>query len=94
MRQRVALVNTVFSVRTHNKQSLNIKLPQLCGTKRSNMKKKKTKWDKLPIMCWSLTLYKEDDKGNQKFYEYTGDHSFVAEGMENEYLSEIDGEDA
>ena len=29
-----------------------------------------------------------------KFYEYTGDHSFVAEGMENEYLSEIDGEDA
>ena len=58
------------------------------------MKKKKTKWDKLPIMCWSLTLYKEDDKGNQKFYEYTGDHSFVAEGMENEYLSEIDGEDA
>ena len=54
----------------------------------------KTKWDKLPIMCWSLTLYKEDDKGNQKFYEYTGDHSFVSEGMENEYLSEIDGEDA
>ena len=57
------------------------------------MKKKKTKWDKLPIMCWSLTLYKEDDKGNQKFYEYTGDHSFVSEGMENEYLSEIDGEE-
>ena len=51
------------------------------------MKKKKTKWDKLPIMCWSLTLYKEDDKGNQKFYEYTGDHSFVSEGMEmNTYL--------
>ena len=57
------------------------------------MKKKKTKRDKLTIMCWSLTLYKEDDKGNQKFYEYTGDHSFVAEGMENEYLSEIDGEE-
>ena len=32
--------------------------------------KKKTNWDELPIMCWKLTLYKEDDKGNQKFYEY------------------------
>jgi len=32
MRQRVALVYTVFSVRTHNEQGLNIKLPQLCGT--------------------------------------------------------------
>jgi len=28
MRQRVAPVNTIFSVRTHNEQSLNIKLPQ------------------------------------------------------------------
>ena len=53
-----------------------------------------TKWKKLPIMCWSLTLYKEDDKGKQKFYESTGDHSFVSEGMENEYLSEIDAKDA
>ena len=33
---------------------------------------------------------KEDNKGNQKFYEYTGDHSFISEGMENEYLNEID----
>jgi len=49
-----------------------------------------TKWKKLPIMCWSLTLYKEDDKGKQKFYEYTGDHSFVLEGIENEYLNEIE----
>ena len=57
------------------------------------MKKKKTNWDELPIGCWSLTLYREDDKGNQKFYEYTGDHSFITECMENEYLSEIDGED-
>jgi len=55
---------------------------------------KKENWDALPIMCWKLTLYKENDKGKMKFYEYTGDHSFVAEGMENEYLSEIDGEDA
>ena len=51
--------------------------------------KKKTNWDELPIMCWKLTLYKENDKGKMKFYEYTGDHSFVSEGMENEYLSEI-----
>ena len=64
--------------------------------------KKKTNWEELPIMCWKLTLYKEDDKGNQKFYEYTGDHSFISmaiehislEDMENEYLSEIDAEDA
>ena len=54
----------------------------------------KTNWDALPIMCWKLTLYKENDKGKQKYYEYRGDHSFIAEGMENEYLSEIDKEDA
>ena len=24
--------------------------------------KKKTNWDELPIMCWKLTLYKENDK--------------------------------
>ena len=52
-----------------------------------------TKWKKLPIMCWSLTLHKEDNKGNQKFYEYTGDPSFIPEGMENEYLNEINKED-
>ena len=56
--------------------------------------KKKTNWDELPIMCWKLTLYRENDKGKMKFYEYTGDHSFVSEGMENEYLSEIDAKDA
>ena len=55
---------------------------------------KKENWDALPIMCWKLTLYKENDKGKQKFYEYTGDHSFVSEGMENEWLNEIDKEDA
>jgi len=94
MRQRVAPVNTIFLGTPQNKHMVALKLPCLWYNKRSNMNKNKTKWDKLPIMCWSLTLYKEDDKGNQKFYEYTGDHSFVAEGMENEYLSEIDGEDA
>ena len=43
MRHRVALVNTIFSVRTHNKQSLNIKLPQLCGTKTNKGVKMKLK---------------------------------------------------
>jgi hypothetical protein len=53
----------------------------------------KKKWGKLPIMCWSLTLYKEDEKGNQKFYEYNGDHSFVSEGIDNEDLREISEEE-
>ena len=52
-----------------------------------------TKWKKLPIMCWSLTLYKEDNKGNQKFYEYNGDHSFISEGIDNEDLREINEEE-
>ena len=38
---------------------------------------KKENWDELPIMCWKLTLYKENNKGKQKFYEYTGDHSLL-----------------
>ena len=54
----------------------------------------KINWDVLPIMCWKLTLYKEDKKGKQIFYEYTGDHSFISEGMENAWLNEIDKEDA
>ena len=53
----------------------------------------KKKWDKLPIMCWSLTLYKEDEKGNQKFYEYNGDQSFISEGIDNEDLGEISEEE-
>ena len=52
-----------------------------------------TKWKKLPIMCWSLTLYKEDNKGNQKFYEYNGDHSFISESIDNEDLREINEEE-
>ena len=53
------------------------------------MSKKKTNWGELPLMCWSLTLYREDGKGKQKFYEYNGDHSFVSEGIDNEDLREI-----
>ena len=54
----------------------------------------KNKWDKLPLMTWKFTMYKEDAKGNQKFYEYTGDHSSFTYGMDKEDLNEIDKEDA
>ena len=37
-------------------------------------------------------MYKEDEKGNQKFYEYTGDHSGFTDGIDNEDLNEIDKE--
>ena len=26
----------------------------------------KKKWDKLPLMTWKFTMYREDEKGNQK----------------------------
>ena len=53
MRQRVAPVNTIFSVRTHNKQSLNIKLPQLCGTNKGDkMKCEDCKSENLHWLSW------------------------------------------
>ena len=55
---------------------------------------KRNKWEKLPLMTWKFTMYKEDEKGNQKFYEYTGDHSGFTDGIDNEDLNEIDKEDA
>jgi len=54
----------------------------------------KKKWDKLPLMTWKFTMYKEDEKGNQKFYEYTGDHAFCTEYIDVEDLNEIDAKDA
>ena len=39
-------------------------------------------------------MYKQDAKGNQKFYEYQGDHSSFTYGIDNEDLNEIDKEDA
>jgi len=39
-------------------------------------------------------MYKQDKGGNQKFYEYTGDHSSFTYGIDNEDLNEIDKEDA
>ena len=55
-------------------------------------KKKQDKWDKLETQIWRVVLFKEDNKGNQKFYEYDGDHSCIAEKMsdvDNEDLNEI-----
>ena len=52
----------------------------------------KTDWDKLETKIWRVVLFKEDNKGNQKFYEYDGDHSSIAEQMsdvDNEDLNEI-----
>ncbi len=54
----------------------------------------KKKWDKLPLMTWKFTMYREDEKGNQKFYEYNGDHSSFTDGIDNEDLVELDKEDA
>ena len=59
--------------------------------KKRNIKKK---WNKLPLMTWKFTMYKEDEKGNQKFYEYNGDHSSFTDGIDNKDLVEIDKEDA
>ena len=57
--------------------------------KKRNIKKK---WNKLPLMTWKFTMYREDEKGNQKFYEYNGDHSSFTDGIEDEYLEEIKSE--
>ena len=55
-------------------------------------KKKQDKWDKLETKIWRVVLFKEDKEGSQKFYEYNGDHSCIAEQMsdvDNEDLNEI-----
>jgi hypothetical protein len=50
---------------------------------------KKVNWDSLPVMTWKLTLYKEDDEGNQKFYEphQDFDYSNLSEGFSNDEFS-------
>ena len=52
---------------------------------------KKTNWNKIRPMVWSIKYYKEDDKGNTKFYETSDDfdHSHFAEYVDNEDLVEI-----
>ena len=61
--------------------------------KKRNIKKK---WDKIRPSVWSITYYKEDDKGNTKFYTTSDhfDHSHFAEYVDNEDLVEIDPKDA
>ena len=52
----------------------------------------KTNWDKLETKIWRVVLFKENEKGEQKFYEYDGDHSWIAEPLydvEPEYLCDI-----
>ena len=48
--------------------------------------------DKIRPSVWSITYYKEDDKGNTKFYTTSDhfDHSHFAEYVDNEDLVEID----
>jgi hypothetical protein len=57
---------------------------------------KKVNWDSLPVMVWKLTFYKEDDEGNQKFYEPYEDFDYfsLSEGFSNSDLVEINEEDA
>jgi len=54
---------------------------------------KKTNWNELPIRIWRVVLYKDNDRGQQKFYEFDGDHSSIAQsfddGVENKDLIEI-----
>ena len=55
----------------------------------------KTNWSKIPTGIWKVVLFKENKKGEQKFYEYDGDHSFIAEQMydvEDKYLRELEDE--
>lgn len=55
----------------------------------------KTNWSKIETEIWKVVLFKENAKGEQKFYEYDGDHSFIAEQMwdvEDKYLRELEDE--
>ena len=88
-----------YLIRKQKQQGENMKYEQKADLQDSNKarmyeeKKKQDKWDKLETKIWRVVLFKEDKKGNQKFYEYDGDHSSIAEQMydvENEYLNEIE----
>jgi len=55
----------------------------------------KTNWSKIETGIWKVVLFKENARGEQKFYEYDGDHSFIAEQMcdvEDKYLRELEDE--
>jgi hypothetical protein len=50
---------------------------------------KKTNWDNEPILLWDIIYYKEDDKGNQKFYSYNGDCSGFCDYVSKDELEEM-----
>ena len=52
--------------------------------------KEKTNWNELPIRIWRVVLYKDNDRGQQKFYEFDGDHGWIAEGFDDIHR-ELDG---
>jgi len=58
--------------------------------------KTKTKWEDLPLECWSIKFYREDDDGNMKFYTTTDkvDHSSFCEGLDEESIVELDENDS
>ena len=49
----------------------------------------KTNWDNEPLQVWTIIYYKEDDKGNQKFYDFVGDASYLCEGIGKNELEPI-----
>jgi hypothetical protein len=53
----------------------------------------KTNWDNEGLKVWNILYYKEDDKGNQKFYEFNGDCSYLCEGIDKKDLKEIKNKD-
>lgn len=57
------------------------------------MKKNKTNWDSEELKVWNILYYKEDDKGNQKFYDFVGDASYLCEGIDKKDLEEIKNKD-
>ena len=54
----------------------------------------KTNWNNIPLYVWSIVYYKEDNKGNKKFYNYVGDCSNLCEGIYSDELEEMPLKDA
>ena len=54
----------------------------------------KNNWDSIPLSVWSIVYYKEDDKGNKKFYNFVGDCSNLCEGISKDELEIMPLKDA
>jgi len=54
----------------------------------------KTNWDNIPLSVWNIIYYKEDDKGNKKFYNFVGDCSYLCEGISKDELEIMPLKDA